>query len=161
MMQLFSYIQQIFIGIDNTCANFRFKKEDKYISFLNIGYPSVQLSTEPIESKGGMINCSIDLNSPVIKSYNKKLHNATHPNEKISRDYITFTFNKISRLYNVDISMCISIVGKNSSKQKETLIPLTVLEFDQLIENFLIQYISSCIEIDPKYNLNNILNTER
>lgn len=160
LLQIFSYIQQTFLGTENTFAHFRFKKDDQYVSFVNVGYPIVNLPTIPISAKGGMIECSQSLGMPVIKSLNRTLHEKTHPNEHISRDYITCTFNKISKLYDIDISMCISIIGRTTKKFKEALVPLSILEIDKLIEKFLLNYISSCMQLNPKYNIKTILYTE-
>ncbi len=160
LIQIFSYIQQYFVGIDDTCVHFRFKKNDKYIKFSNIGYPIINLSTRPIAAKGGMIECSQKTSMPVVKSYNEDLHKKAHANEQIKRDYITFTFDSISKLYDMDISMCISIINKSKNKSRELLVPLLVLRIDRFIENFLIQYISSSMQLNPKWNLKDILNTE-
>ena len=65
-----------------------------------------------------MIGCSKSLQMPIIKSLNLELHRMAHPNEKIKRDYITFTFNEISMLYNVDLSMCISVLEKEKNIYK-------------------------------------------
>ena len=58
LMQIFSYIQQCFIGTTNTCVNCRVKHNNNYVSFVNIGYSSSKLSTDPINAYGGMIECS-------------------------------------------------------------------------------------------------------
>ena len=81
--------------------------------------------------------------------HNKKIHRETHPNEKVQRNYITFTFNDISKLYDVNISMCISIVGKDENSNM--FIPMAVLRFDKVIEHYLIRYINLCSKLNQNY----------
>ena len=95
---------------------------------------------------------------PLIKSYNKQLHDFSHPKEtRNNRDYITFTFNEMSKLYNIDLSMCISVTKETVSKRKEILIPLSVLQIDKVVEKIIIKYVDSCLQIYNKYCLSDIL----
>ena len=104
-----------------------------------------------------MIECALINGCPVVKSYNNALHNKTHPEEVLLRDYVTFTFPTISQIYDIDLSMCISIVGKPSSISKNLLAPLSVLRLDKFIESSILRYVAGCKQLDSKYNLENIL----
>lgn len=158
LLQIMTYIQSYFTGIENTCVHFRYKNEHDYYSLVDVGYPVSQLPKTPISALGGMIEYAANLDMPVIKSYNIKLHERTHPLEKIKRDYITFSFNRISSQYQVDLSMCISIIGKNNNR--EMLIPLALLQINKHIENFLLQYFADCSKINPHYDLLRVLNSK-
>lgn len=151
MIQMCGYIQCLFIGYDNTCIHIRKRKDDLYFDYIEVGYSKNDISTEPIAAEKGMIECSKRNNMPVVKSLNASLHKETHPNERIKRDYITFAFNSISKNYNVDLSMCISIVGLNPSN--EILIAMSIMRFDLLIEKYIIQYIEYCKNTDARYRL--------
>ena len=156
LLQLSSYIQQRLVGIENTCVHFRVEKRMQYKTFSEVGYPIVGLNTKPISSINSIIGFSKKFDMPVIKEYNKRIHRETHPNEKVQRNYITFTFNDISKLYDVNISMCISIVGKN--EDSNMFIPMAVLRFDKVIEHYLIRYINLCSKLNQNYKIQNILN---
>ncbi len=155
LLQLFSYVQQRLVGIGNTYVHFRVEKEGCYETFSWVGYPVVGLKTDPIGSSDSIIGCSKLFDIPIIKKYNKKIHRKTHPDETINRNYVTFTFNEISKLYGVNISMCISIVGKTLND--DIFIPMMVLRFDKIIEFYLIRYITLCEKINHNYNIKNIL----
>ncbi len=157
LLQLFTYIQRNLIGIDNTSVHFRIENNRKYTTFMDASYPFVGLSTEPISGNNGLIKCSNDLQAPVIKRYNLKLHRQAHPNETVNRDYITFTFDEISKLYNVNVSMCISAIGSKAKKCKDMFIPMAIFRFEKNIETFIIQYFKSCSKLNTKYNVKKIL----
>ncbi len=154
LLQLFSYIQHRFIGTKNTCVHFRVKEGKFYKTFSEIGYPIVGLKTEPISCSNSIIGYSKLFDIPVLKEYNEELHKKAHPKEKINRNYITFTFNDIYRQYDVDISMCISIVG---DEKNEIFVPMSVLRFDKIIEYYLIRYISFCEKINSNYKVKDVL----
>ena len=156
LLQIMTYIQSFFTGIENSCVHFRYRIGQEYHSLVDVGYPVSQLPKTPIPALGGMIEYAVNCDIPVIKSYNTKLHDRTHPAEKIKRDYITFAFNRISTQYQVDLSMCISIIGKNNNR--ELLIPLALLQINKHIENFMLQYFADCSRINPHYDLYRVLN---
>lgn len=156
LLQLFSYIQQRLVGIENTCVHFRVERNNYYKTFSEVGYPLIGLKTEPILGTKSIIACSKSFDMPVIKDYNKMLHKEAHPSESIQRNYITFTFNNISKIFDVNISMCISITGRGN--YNGIFIPMAVLRFDRIIERYLIDYISSCEKANPNYNIKKILN---
>ena len=157
-MQLFSYIQIEFLDREHTFVNFRVEDTKGYYNtFLQVGYPTVGLTFDPILSDDSLIGQSKRLGVPIIKSKNQSLHKKAHPNETVKRDYITFTFNEISQRYNVNISMCISCVGNNQKDFTDTFVMMSITRFDQLIEKFIIRYVESCRHLSPKYNLKKIL----
>lgn len=158
MIQMCGYIQRLFVGYDNTCIHIRKRENDFYCDYVELGYSKNDLSTGPIIAKHGMIECSINNNMPVIKSLNGLLHKKSHPDEKIRRNYITFAFNGISKLFGVDLSMCVSVVGANISN--EMFVAMSIMRFDLLIEKYLIQYIEHCKKIDAKYDVDSILKLE-
>lgn len=158
LVQLFAYIQTNLVGKENTCMHFRVEDNNFYNSFVEVGYPTIQLQTEPILKTNSMIECSISTQMPVIKSLNNSLHKIAHPNETINRNYITFAFNEISKRYDINISLCISIVGKNKANYLDDFLPMSILRFDKIIENYLIQYIEACSKINKRYNIKKVLN---
>lgn len=158
LLQLFIYIQTDLIGKDDTYMHFRVEEENLYRSFFEVGYPRIQLKTEPIPKINSMIGCSILTQMPVIKNFNNNLHRSAHPNETIKRNYITFAFNEISKKYDVNVSLCISIVGKNKANFSDHFLPMSILRFDKIIENYLIQYIEACSRINKKYSFKKVLN---
>lgn len=158
LLQLFLYIQKNLIGEQNTCMHFRFEQNELYRSFYQIGYPTIELSVEPILKSNSLIGCSITKQMPVIKSLNSSIHKKAHPYERTNRDYITFTFNEISKRYDVNMSMCISVIGKHKDKCADTFIPMVVFRFDRIIENYLIQYIDACMRLNRRYNIKKVLN---
>lgn len=157
LLQLFSYIQQTLIGVDGTYVHFRYAKNGSYNTFLQVGYPYIGLSTNPISTPNSMIELSKNLGMPVIKSLNSEYHKKSHPDEKIERNYVTFTFNEISNLYNIDLSMCISVIGKGSHKCKDMFIPMSIFRFDKVIEKSIIRYIDSCTKANSKYDIEKII----
>lgn len=158
LAQLFTYIQKHFVGVNDTYVHFRIKQKDKYCTISKFGYPINGLKTEPISAYNSMIGRSVELDMPVISSYNKKLHTSTHPGENVDRDYITFTFGTISRYFNVDISMCISAIGKSKALCKNVFPAMAVSRFDRVVEDYVIKYIDSCKKLHPDYNISGILN---
>ena len=155
LFELSGHIQYHFIGYDNTCIHIRVRNNDIYRDYLDggVGYNKVGLSLAPIQAQNGMIDCAIRNNLPVIKTYNRSIHKKSHPNEKIRRNYITFAFNNLSKLYNINLSMCISLVGANALQKNGILTAMSIVRFDLLIEKYLLQYISYCSKIDSNYNV--------
>lgn len=154
LFQMSGYLQKHFVGYVDTCIHLRAKKGDVYADYVGIGYNNFGLSTRPIQAHDGMISCAIRNQMPVIKSKNKILHKKTHPDEVIGRDYITFAFLELSSLYDIDLSMCISIVGAKIPKVKSAkLIAMSILRFDHLVEKYIMQYIGYCEKIDHNYNV--------
>ncbi len=160
IVQLSGYIQQHFIGNENTGIHYRVKENGYYNDYYDIGYRSLGLPVDPIPADNGMISCSVKNKMPVIKSFNQTLHQRSHPNEKVERNYITFAFNDISDKLNIDLSMCISVVGSSSTKAKNIFTVMSIVRFDLLIEKYLLQYINQCSKTDTKYDVDMIFNSE-
>ena len=158
LVQLFSYIQQSFVGIDKTYINVRIRNRDQYVSLVNIGYPAISLPTDPIPAKGGMIEAAIKWNQPVIKSFNQSLHKASHPNESIRRDYITMAFNDVSKKYQTDVSMCISIIDMTYTQTQKVLLPLIFIQLHSIVEELIISYFDQCHKVHASYRINDVLN---
>lgn len=157
--QLFTYIQKHFLDVESTYVHFRCKKGDCYCTLSEFGYPIEELKTEPIPVYNSIIGQSLALKQPIIKSYNNKFHKLTHTDERVNRNYITFTFDRISQYFNVDISMCISAIGRSSmNKCKNIFMVMAINRFDKVVENYIIRYIDGCKKLYPEYNIINVLN---
>ena len=160
LLQMSGYIQQHFVGYENTCIHFRVKENDQYKDYYDVGYRNSGLSVGPIRANDGMIECSLKHKMPVIKSNNIALHTASHPSEKIRRDYITFAFSGFSDIYNVDLSMCISVIGPSSARTKMLFTAMSICRLDILLEKYLLQYINYCKRIDGRYDVSKVFVSE-
>lgn len=158
IFQTCGYVQKLCGEYDNTCIHVRKKENHFYYDYTELGYSKNDLSIAPIVAENGMIECSKKNNMPVIKNLNNSLHKNSHPSEKIKRNYITFAFNNISKLFDIDLSMCISIIGTNASN--EIFVAMSVMRFDLLIERYLIQYFERCKKIDTNYDEKTIMKLE-
>lgn len=160
LLGLSGYIQQHFLGNDNTCIHFRVEEDTVYKDYYDVGYRNIGLPIEPIVAKDGMIECAIKNHLPAIKSYNIAQHRKTHPKEKIDRNYITFVFEELSNKYNINLSMCMSIVNSSRADVEERLLTMSIMRFDFQIEKYLLQYIAWCIKIDNKYDVKTVFKPE-
>ncbi len=162
LFDICGYIQHHFTGYDNTCIHIRVRDGDVYKDYFEggVGYRKTGLSLEPIQAQNGMIECAIKNKMPVIKEYNRTIHLKSHPNEKISRNYITFAFGDMFNIHNINLSMCISVVGMTSPETNNLFTAMSITRFDLLIEKYLLQYISYCSKIDNKYNIGMIFKPE-
>lgn len=156
LFELSGVLQQHMIGKDNTCVHFRYLKNNSYETFVAIGYDEPFIPKISIPSDSGTIYSSILFDYPVIKSKNLKLHKITHPDEKITRDYITFTFKNLIDKYSLYLSMCISIVGNKKVLQKYLILTMSILRLDNIIGSYIDLYIDSCRKIDSRLNYENI-----
>lgn len=156
LFELSGVLQQHMIGKDNTCVHFRYLKNNSYETFVAIGYDEPFIPKISIPSDNGTIYASILFDYPVIKSKNLKLHKITHPNERITRDYITFTFKNLIDKYSLYLSMCISIVGNKKAFQKYLLLTMSILRLDNIIGSYIDLYIDSCRKIDSRLDYGNI-----
>lgn len=156
LFELSGVLQQHMIGKDNTCVHFRYLKNNSYETFVAIGYDEPFIPKISIPSDNGTIYASILFDYPVIKSKNLKLHKITHPDERITRDYITFTFKNLIDKYSLYLSMCVSIVGNKKAFQKYSLLTMSVLRLDNIIGSYIDLYIDSCRKIDSRLDYENI-----
>ena len=156
LFELSGVLQQYMIGNDNTCVHFRYLKKNTYETFAAIGYDEPFIPKPPIPSDDGTIYTSMLFNYPVIKSKNQRIHRASHPNESITRDYITFTFKNLIDKYSIYLSMCISIVGRKKPTQKYMLLTMSILRLDYIIGCYIDLYVDSCKKIDNRLNYEKI-----
>lgn len=160
LFQISGYIQHHFIGHDNTCIHYRVKDDNVYKDYLDVGYRKNGLSVDPIQAQNGMIACALKNNMPVIKDFNQNLHKKSHPKEKIDRNYITFAFKTIFDNYNVNFSMCISVVDSEHSMTNNIFTAMSITRFDEMVEKYLLQYVNQCAKIDNRYDVGMIFKPE-
>lgn len=110
----------------------------------------------PIPMYKGLIYHSSQLRAPLIKSLNPKL-NYKGKNDKIWKDYVTFTFPKLHNGQTPLLSYCIS-VHKDCYKVKGELLKiLAYLNIGEIVENYIYRYCKNCKKIDKNYDINNII----
>lgn len=149
LFEICSTIQKILVGIDGTCVHVRALNKDIYETFMSIGYDEYEvIFKNALPAHKGIIPKSIELDCPIIKTLNTQLHNQTHPNENIQRDYITFTFKNLMKL-GYYISLCISIRGRKNKNQKNMFYAIVFQRLDKIIGSYIEKYIHNCKNIDP------------
>jgi len=112
-----------------------------------------------MSSDSSMIYYSGNLKAPLIKSLNINYHEEGN-NDKTWPDYITCAFPNIDKNSPLPIlSMGISVNKDYIDKYKNLLISLGILRIDLLIEDYINNYIKSCVEIDKTFNFVKIIKT--
>lgn len=154
-------IQKHITGEKNTVIHVRFLKDNFYETFANIGYDEPCIPKVPIPYDYGTIYLSTKLDYPIIKSYNRGLHNKTHPNESLKRDYITFTFGHLVKTYGYKLSMCISFLGVSKPQDKNLLLLMSIMRLDYIIEFYIEKYLELCIKIDKRTNYKDLIGGNR
>lgn len=150
LFEICSTIQKVLVGIDGTCVHVRALNKDIYETFMSIGYDEYEvIFKNALPANKGIIPKSIELDCPIIKTLNTQLHNQTHPNEKIQRDYITFTFKNLMRI-GYYISLCISIRGRKNKDQKNMFYAIVFQRLDRIIGAYIEKYINNCRKIDSR-----------
>lgn len=156
LLQICGYMQKHLIGYENSCIHFRVRNETLYKHFFAIGYEISKLSTEPIAAKKGMIECSKTTKKPIIKNNNIDLHLYSHPAETVKRNYLTSFFEVLNEKYDIDFSMCISIMENADEKYKDILTVMSIMRFDKIIDKYFNQYLNTCKQIDANYDIKKI-----
>lgn len=110
----------------------------------------------PIPVYEGLIYHSSKYNSPLIKSLNIQL-NFKGNNDKIWKDYVTFTFPKFHTGQTPLISFGISVHKDYYKIKSDILKILAYLDFGNIIEKYIYDYCEICKRIDKSYDLNEII----
>lgn len=111
----------------------------------------------PIPIYEGLAYHSYVLKAPLLKSLNPKL-NFKGKNDKIWKDYVTFTFNKLDNVGQTPfISYCISVNKEYYNIKGDMLKILAYLNFGEVVEKFIKDYCTLCKKIDKDYDLNQII----
>ena len=144
------------------------KNKDQYVGFVVVdgkakkdnNYINCNWAKRitPMSTTSGMIYHSGELNAPLIKSKNERFHDkATH--DDIYVDYITsaLKFKDLCNTANPLMSMGISIEKEFNKKYAPYLIALAFLNFDIIIENYIILLCSEIKKIDKDFELSNII----
>lgn len=152
LLQTSGYIQQHYLDYDSTCVHFRVMDGDVYKPYYDVGYQKNGLPIDSIPVQNSMIEYAIKCQRPVIKEFNTSLHKASHPEEKIKRNYVTFVFEKLAEKYNINMSMCISAIG-DSAITNGLFTAMSVMRFDYLLEEYLLQYIYYSKKFDSKLDI--------
>lgn len=135
----------------------RVLQNDKYVCILDTDGANSESRAKDMYIYESMIYHSGKHKFPFLKSLNKKYHQEGN-NDKIWADYITITFNNIDKMNPLPLlSMCISVDKEHNKQYYNTLIALSCFRIDLIIENYIINYIENCVEIDTKYSLKNII----
>ena len=112
----------------------------------------------PIPIYEGLIYHSYKLKAPLLKTLNPKL-NFKGKNDRIWKEYVTFTFDSLSVGQTPLISYCISVHKDYYNVKGDVLKILAYLNLGDLIEKFICDYYSICRTIDKDYNLEAIVKT--
>lgn len=141
------------------------KNKDKYVGFvvvdgkakkdININWAN---KMTPMSTTSGMIYYSGELESPLIKSQNPDLHD-TGKHDDIYVDYITsaLKFKDICNTANPLMSMGISIEKDFNKKYAPYLVALSFLNFDVIVENYIVLLCTEIKKIDKDFELTDII----
>ena len=141
------------------------KNKDQYIGYVvvdgnaknNVKFSWAE-SITPIATTSGMIYHSSELDAPLIKSKNERLHDkGSH--DDIYVDYITsaLKFKDIYKTANPLMSMGISIEKDFNKKYSPYLVALVFLKFHIIVENLIILLCTELKKIDKYFELVNII----
>lgn len=141
------------------------KNNDKYVGFvvvdgrakrdININWAN---KMTPMSTTSGMIYYSGELEAPLIKSQNPELHDKGK-HDDIYVDYITsaLKFKDIYKTANPLMSMGISIEKDFNKKYSPYLVALSFLNFDVIVENYIILLCTEIKKIDKDFELVDII----
>lgn len=165
LMDICSYTKTCITDNVGIKVHFRISKGDKYIGLIasTANSNDVDLQTNwatfmtPIPIYEGLAYHSYILKAPLLKSLNPKL-NFKGKNDKIWKDYVTFTFNKLDNVGQTpSISYCISVNKEYYNIKGDMLKILAYLNFGEIVEKFIKDYCTLCKKIDKDYDLNQII----
>ena len=164
LMDICSYTKVYITDSIGIKVHFRVSKNDNYLGLIastdnddNKDLSSdwtVLMTVIPIYK--GLIYHSYKLHAPLLKSLNPKL-NYKGQNDKIWKDYVTFTFDGLSVGQTPLISYCISVHKDYYDIKGDVLKILAYLNFGDIIEKFICDYCKICKSIDKVYDLKSIV----
>lgn len=105
----------------------------------------------------GLVYHSSRLHAPLIKSLNPRL-NVKTKNDKIWKDYITFTFPQFHSGRTPLISYTISIHKDFYKVKGDMLKILAYINLGNIVEKLISDYCNICNKIDKSYNLEEVIN---
>lgn len=141
------------------------KNKDQYVGFVvvdgkakrnvNVNWAN---KITPMSTTSGMIYYSGELDAPLIKSKNEELHDKGK-HDDIYVDYITsaLKFKDIYTTANPLMSMGISIEKDFNKKYAPYLVALAFLNFDKMVENYIILLCTELKKIDKDFELVDII----
>ncbi len=141
------------------------KNKDQYIGFVVVdgkAKKSVNVNfankITPMSTTSGMIYYSSELEAPLIKSKNEELHDKGK-HDDIYVDYITsaLKFKDICTTANPLMSMGISIEKDFNKKYAPYLVALAFLNFDKIVEDYIILLCTEIKKIDKDFELIDII----
>ncbi len=141
------------------------KNKDQYVGFIVVdgkAKKSVNVNfankITPMSTTSGMIYYSSELEAPLIKSKNEELHDKGK-HDDIYVDYITsaLKFKDICATPNPLMSMGISIEKDFNKKYAPYLVALAFLNFDKIVEDYIILLCTEIKKIDKDFELIDII----
>lgn len=147
-------------------VHFRVSKDDKYLGLIastdnddsdDLAADWTTLMTS-IPIYEGLIYHSHRLHAPLLKSLNNSL-NYRGKNDKIWKDYVTFTFDNICNGQTPLVSYCISVHKDYYNIKGDSLKVLAFLNLGDVVEKFICDYCEICRNIDKDYDLKLIIDS--
>ncbi len=165
LMDICAYTKMYITENTGIKVHFRISKNNYYLGFIasTEDDDSNDLASDwttkmtPIKMYEGLVYHSSRLHAPLIKTLNMKL-NAKGKNDKIWKDYITFTFPKFHSGQTPLISYCISVHKDYYKVKGDMLKILAYLNLGGIIEKYIYDYCNICNSMDKTFNIENIIN---
>lgn len=166
LMDICSYTKIYITDNIGIKVHFRISKDDKYLGLIasTDNDDAEDLSSDwttlmtAIHIYEGLIYNSYRLKAPLLKSLNPKL-NTKGKNDKIWKDYVTFTFPKFHLGQIPLISYSISVHKDYFNVKGDVLKILAYLNLGDTIEKFICDYRDICKNIDRTYDLEEVIKT--
>ena len=166
LMDICSYTKTYITDNVGIKVHFRISKDDKYLGLIasTDNDDAQDLSSDwtvlmtPIPIYEGLIYHSYKLKAPLLKTLNPKL-NYKGQNDKIWKEYVTFTFDDLSVGQTPLISYCISVHKDYYNIKGDVLKILAYLNLGDIIEKFIHDYCNICGTVDKNYDLKAIVST--
>lgn len=164
LMDICSYTKTCITDSIGIKVHFRISKDDRYIGLIasTDKDDSIDLASDwatlmtPIPIYKGLAYHSYILKAPLLKSLNLKL-NYKGKNDKIWKDYVTFSFSGLDIGNTPSISYCISVHKDYYNIKGDVLKILAYLNLGEVVEKFIKDYCILCKKIDKEHDLNQII----
>lgn len=164
LMDICSYTKTYITDNVGIKVHFRISKDNKYLGLIastdnddaqDLSSDWTTLMTQ-IPIYEGLIYHSYRLKAPLLKSLNLKL-NFKGQNDRIWKEYVTFTFDGLSVGQTPLISYCISVHKDYYNVKGDVLKILAYLNLGDIIEKFICDYCNICKTVDKNYDLKAIV----
>lgn len=164
LMDICSYTKICITDNVGIKVHFRVAKDDKYVGLIasTDNEDTVDLASDwatlmtPIPIYEGLIFHSYRLGAPLLKSLNPKL-NYKGKNDKIWKDYVTFTFGELSIGNTPSISYTISVSKEYNNIKCDILKILAYLNLGNIVEKYIQDYCLLCKKYDKNFDLNQVI----